>query len=74
MTSRTDRRSRIRQYPLPVVQKAIDDIIYNPTDRQMIRDMFVGDMTYRQAEEVYNYSRTGMDKHVGNLTNRLETY
>ena len=74
MTAKDDRRSRIRKYPIPVVQKAIDEIIYDETDRKMVRDMFVGNMTYREAETVYKYSRTGMTKHATKVADRLEGY
>ena len=75
MTASNDRRHRLQAYPVPVLNAAIDDVIYKPEDRQIMRDMFTGaDMTYEAAARVHGYSRTGMIKHVGKLTDRVETY
>lgn len=75
MTASNDRRHRLQKYPLSVLNAAIDEIIYKPTDRAMLRDMFTGeDMTYQTAADIYGYSRTGMIKHVGVLTDKLENY
>ena len=76
MTSSNDRRHRLQSYPVPVLNAAIDDIIYKQKDREIMRDMFTGEiqLTYDAASQKYNYSRTGMIKHVGQLTDRVETY
>lgn len=75
MTAGNDRRHRLQKYPVGVLTSAIDEIIYRPEDRAMLRDLFTGtDMTYQAAAEVYGYSRTGIIKHVGRLTDRVETY
>ena len=76
MTSSADRRHRLQRYPVHQLNAAIDDIIYKPQDRQIMRDMFAGelDMTYDAAAEKYHYSRNGMIKHVGRLTDKVEQY
>lgn len=73
MTSLNDRRHRLQKYPVPVLNRAIDEIIYRPTDQAILRDMFMGEhqLTYDAAAEKYAYSRTGMLKHVGRLTDRV---
>lgn len=75
MTAGNDRRHRLQAYPVPVLNRAIDEIIYRQEDRQILRDMFTGaDLTYEAAAQLHGYSRTGMIKHVGKLTDRVETY
>lgn len=75
MTASNDRRHRLQAYPVPTLNRAIDEIIYKPKDRQILRDMFTGeDLTYEAAAQIHGYSRTGMIKHVGALTDRVETY
>lgn len=76
MTAQNDRRHRLQAWPVPVLNRAIDEIIYRPQDRQILRDMFLGDLelTYEAAAEKYDYSRSGMIKRVGRLTDRVEKY
>lgn len=76
MTASNDRRHRLQAYPVPVLNRAIDEIIYRPKDREILRDMFAGepDMTYEAASVKHGYSRTGMIKHVGRLTDKVEDY
>ena len=50
MTASNDRRHRLQSYPVQVLNRAIDEIIYRPEDRAMMRDLFTGaDMTYQSA-------------------------
>ena len=75
MTASNDRRHRLRMYPIPVVTNAIDNIVYNAQDREIMRQMFVdGDMTYEAAAEIYGWSISGIKKRIGKETDRVETY
>ena len=75
MTSSRDRRHRLRMHPIPVVNRAIDSIVYDAKDREILRKMFVdGSLTYEAAAEIYGWSTSGIKKHIGKEADRVETF
>ena len=67
-------KTTIQSFQIPQVEEAINATIFGATNQSMARDVFVGDMTYEQAAEVYNMSVSGFHKHMRKIRRPMENY
>lgn len=74
MTAYNDRRHRIQQYPIPMVRKAIDDMVYGEENRRIVTDLFIGGLTYDEVAAGVPISTRGLYKRMDNIMPKVEQY
>lgn len=74
MTASNDRRHRIQQYSIPLVRKAISDMVYGEDNKRIVTDLYIGDLTYEQAAERANMTTSGLYKRMRRVMPPVEDY
>ena len=74
MTATNDRRHRIQRYTVPQVSAAIDDAVFGEDNRVIMRDLFLGNLTYEQTADKAHLSLRGLYKRVGSVAPAVENY
>lgn len=74
MTASNDRRHRIQQYPIPLVKKAISDMVYGEENKRIVTDLFIGDMTYDEVAASVPISTRGLYKRMDRIMPKVESY
>jgi len=64
MTANNDRRHRVQLHSVSAVEHAINDSVFGEDNREIMRDLFLRNLTYDATASRANISVRGLQKRV----------
>lgn len=74
MTASNDRRHRIQQYPIPMVRRAIGDMVYGAENQRIVTGLFVDGRTYEDVAASVPITTRGLYKRMDRIMPQVEEY